>query len=110
MLGLALRVLTTHQPNALVEHVCVCAYLQDETLWAGKLVVPHGFVHEQEEQAGQEGQSDEDQTCDLSNHTHKYTFRRHIGTHKKCRCTLYNMVSVVLLSTNSKKGAKSTMC
>lgn len=47
------------------------AYLKDETLWAGKLVIPHGFVHEQEEQAGQEGQSDEDQTCDLSiKHTH----------------------------------------
>lgn len=57
--------------------VCVCSYLQDETLWAGKLVIPHGFVHEQEEQAGQKGQSDEDQTCDLSKthtHTHKNTY------------------------------------
>lgn len=57
-------------------YVCVyTAYLKDETLWAGELVVPHGFVHEQEEQAGQEGQSDEDQTSDLSKtkYTHEYT-------------------------------------
>lgn len=44
----------------------VCLHLKDEPFWAGELVVPHGFVHEQEEQAGQEGQTDEDQTCDLS--------------------------------------------
>lgn len=40
-------------------------YLEDETLWAGELVVPHGLVHEQEQQAGQEGQHDEDQAHDL---------------------------------------------
>lgn len=60
--------------------MCVYAvYLQDETLRAGKLVIPHGFVHEQEEQAGQEGQSDENQTCDLGNNTHMNT---HIYTLK----------------------------
>lgn len=50
-----------------------CAYPKDKTLRAGKLVVPHGFVHEQEEKAGQEGQSDEDQTCDLDDKTHMCT-------------------------------------
>lgn len=47
---------------------CLCsgAYLEKETLWAGELVVPHGLVHEQEQQAGQEGQRDEDQAHDLS--------------------------------------------
>lgn len=48
----------------------LCLYLKDETLRTGELVVPHGFVHEQEEQAGQEGQGDEDQTCNLSNNNH----------------------------------------
>lgn len=54
-------------------HILVCvdfAYLQNEALWAGKLVIPHGFVHEQQEQAGQKGQSDENQTCDLRNTQH----------------------------------------
>ena len=60
---------------------CMCAhayaYPQDKTLWAGKLVVPHGFVHEQEEKAGQKGQWDEDQTCDLGINKHMC-----IKTHK----------------------------
>lgn len=50
--------------------VARASYLKNETLWTGKLVVPHGFVHEQEEQAGQESQSDEDQTCNLRSNTH----------------------------------------
>lgn len=45
--------------------LCSCVYLEDETLWAGELVVPHGLAHEQEQQAGQEGQHDEDQAHDL---------------------------------------------
>lgn len=48
-----------------VQRVYRGAYLEDEALRAGELVVPHGLVHEQEEQAGQEGQSDEDQAGNL---------------------------------------------
>lgn len=55
------------EPYALIALVCVCGtYLEDETLWAGELIVPHGLVHEQQQQAGQEGQHDENQAHNLS--------------------------------------------
>lgn len=45
-------------------------YLKDKSVWAGQLVVPHGLVHEQEKQTGEEGQSDENEASDLQNNTH----------------------------------------
>lgn len=67
-------------PIVFVQRVSSGAYLEDEALRAGELVVPHGLVHEQQEQAGQEGQSDEDQTRDLGSEETQDTLATNLNT------------------------------